>query len=49
VLSPGVLAAAAAGFAVMCAGVVVLSVTAPATVEGDVGLVEKAATVRDES
>jgi hypothetical protein len=49
VLSSGVLAAAAAGFAVMCAGVVVLSVTAPATVEGDVGLVEKAATVRDES
>ena len=49
VLNPAVLAAAAAGFVVMCAGVVVLSVTAPATVEGDVGLVEKAATVRDES
>ncbi len=49
VVNPGVLAAAAAGFAVMCAGVVVLSVTAPATVEGDVGRTEKAATVRDES
>ncbi len=49
VINPGVLAAAAAGFAVMCAGVVVLSVTAPATVEGDVGLAGHAATVRDES
>ena len=35
VLNPAVLAAAAAGFLVMCAGVVVLSLTAPATVEGD--------------
>jgi hypothetical protein len=47
VLNPAVLAGAAAGFAVMCAGVVVLSVTAPATVEGDAGLAEKAGTVRD--
>ena len=36
VLNPPLLAAAAAGFVVMCAGVVVLSLTAPATVEGDV-------------
>jgi hypothetical protein len=49
VLNSAVLAAAAAGFAVMCGGVVVLSVTAPATVAGDVGLVGHAATVRDES
>jgi hypothetical protein len=49
VINPAVLAAAAAGFVVMCAGVVVLSVTAPATVEGDVGLTEQAATVPDES
>jgi hypothetical protein len=49
VLNPAVLAAAAAGFVVMCAGVVVLSVTAPATVEGDVGLTEQAACVPDES
>jgi hypothetical protein len=49
VLNPGVLAAAAAGFAVMCAGPVALSVTAPATVETDAGLPEKAGTVRDES
>jgi hypothetical protein len=48
-INPAVLAAAAAGFVVMCAGVVVLSVTAPATVEGDVGLAEEAGTVRDES
>jgi drug/metabolite transporter (DMT)-like permease len=53
VLNPGVLAAAAAGFAVMCGGVVVLSLTAPATVEEDT--VEEdadpggdAGTVRDE-
>jgi hypothetical protein len=49
VINPAVLAAAAAGFVVMCGGVVVLSVTAPATVEGDMGLSEQAATVRDES
>ena len=48
VLNPAVLAAAAAGFVVMCAGVVVLSLTAPATVEGDVGQAGDAATVRDE-
>ena len=48
VISPGVLAAAAAAFVVMCAGVVVLSLTAPATVEGDVGRAGDAATVRDE-
>ena len=47
VLNPAVLAAAAAGFLVMCAGVVVLSVTAPATVETDAGQTEQAATVRD--
>jgi len=35
VLSPGVLAAAAAGFVIMCAGVVVLSVAAPDTLEAD--------------
>jgi hypothetical protein len=50
VLNPGTLAAASAGFVVMCAGVVVLSVTAPATVEGDVGPgQQKAAIVQDES
>jgi hypothetical protein len=49
VINPGRLAAAAAGFAVMGGGVVALSVTAPATVERDAGLVEEAATVRDES
>ncbi len=49
VVNPAVLAVAAAGFVVMCAGVVVLSVTAPATVEGDAGQTEQAATVRDES
>jgi drug/metabolite transporter (DMT)-like permease len=48
VLNPAVLAAAAAGFVVMCGGVVVLSLTAPATVEGDVGQAGDAATVRDE-
>jgi drug/metabolite transporter (DMT)-like permease len=48
VINQGVLAAAAAGFLVMCAGVVVLSLTAPATVEGDVGPAGDAATVRDE-
>jgi hypothetical protein len=48
VINPAVLAAAAAGFAVMCAGVVVLSLTAPATVEGDVDRAGDAATVRDE-
>jgi hypothetical protein len=48
VINPAVLAAAAAGFVVMCAGVVVLSLTAPATVEGDVGRAGDAATVRDE-
>jgi drug/metabolite transporter (DMT)-like permease len=48
VINPAVLAAAAAGFVVMCAGVVVLSLTAPATVEGDVGHAGDAATVRDE-
>jgi hypothetical protein len=48
VISPAVLAAAAAGFAVMCGGVVVLSLTAPATVEEDVGRAGDAATVRDE-
>jgi drug/metabolite transporter (DMT)-like permease len=48
VLNPAVLAAAAAGFLVMCGGVVVLSLTAPATVETDVGRAGDAATVRDE-
>ena len=48
VLNPAVLAAAAAGFLVMCGGVVVLSLTAPATVEGDVGVAGDAATVRDQ-
>ena len=48
VLNPAVLAAAAAGFVVMCGGVVVLSLTAPATVEGDVSAAGDAATVRDE-
>ena len=48
VLNPAVLAAAAAGFVVMCAGVVVLSLTAPATVEGDVDRAGHAAAVRDE-
>jgi drug/metabolite transporter (DMT)-like permease len=48
VLNPAVLAAAAAGFVVMCGGVVVLSLTAPATVEGDVGQAGDAATVRNE-
>jgi hypothetical protein len=48
VINPGVLAAAAAGFVVMCTGVVVLSLTAPATVEEDVGRAGDAATVRDE-
>jgi hypothetical protein len=48
VINPAVLAAAAAGFVVMCAGVVVLSLTAPATVEGDVGRAGDPATVRDE-
>jgi drug/metabolite transporter (DMT)-like permease len=48
VLNPGVLAAAAAGFALMCAGVVVLSLTAPATVEEDADGVGDAGTVRDE-
>jgi drug/metabolite transporter (DMT)-like permease len=38
VINNGVLAAAAAGFLVMCAGVVMLSLTAPATVEGDAAL-----------
>jgi hypothetical protein len=33
----------------MCGGVVALSVTAPATVEGDAGQMQEAATVRDES
>ena len=46
-LEPGVLAAAASGFAVMCAGVVVLSVTAPATVEEDADHSEDAATVQE--
>ena len=48
VINPGVLAAAAAGFVVMCGGVVVLSQTAPATVEGDADRAGDAATVRDE-
>ena len=48
VINPGVLAAAAAGFVVMCAGVVVLSLTAPATVEEDAGQAGDDATVRDE-
>jgi hypothetical protein len=37
VLDPALLVAAAAGFLVMCAGVVVLSQTAPATLEADTG------------
>ena len=48
VINPGVLAAAAAGFVVMCGGVVVLSLTAPATVEEDAGQAGDDATVRDE-
>jgi drug/metabolite transporter (DMT)-like permease len=36
VMNPGVLAAAAAGFCVMCAGVVVMSQTAPATIQADI-------------
>jgi drug/metabolite transporter (DMT)-like permease len=48
VLNPPLLTAAAAGFVVMCGGVVLLSLTAPATVEGDVGQAGDAATVRDE-
>ena len=48
VINPAVLAAAAAGFVVMCGGVVLLSLTAPATVKGDVGRAGDAATVRDE-
>jgi drug/metabolite transporter (DMT)-like permease len=48
VLNPAVLAAAAAGFVVMCGGVVVLSLTAPATVETDADRSGDAATVRDE-
>jgi len=48
VLDPPTLAAAAGGFLVMCAGVVVLSTTAPATVEGDVDASGDAATVRDD-
>jgi drug/metabolite transporter (DMT)-like permease len=48
VLNPGVLAAAAAGFLVMCAGVVVLSLTAPATVEEDANAGGDDAAVRDE-
>jgi hypothetical protein len=35
-MNPGVLAAAAAGFCVMCAGVVVMSQTAPATIQADI-------------
>jgi hypothetical protein len=34
-MSAAVLAAAAAGFCAMCAGVVVMSLTAPATLEAD--------------
>jgi drug/metabolite transporter (DMT)-like permease len=48
VLDPAMLTAASAGFVVMCGGVVLLSLTAPATVEGDVGRAGDAATVRDE-
>ena len=48
VIDPAMLAAAATGFVVMCGGVVLLSLTAPATVEGDVGQARDAATVRDE-
>ena len=48
VLNPPLLPAAAAGFVVMCGGVVLLSLTAPAPVEGDVCKAGDAATVRDE-
>jgi len=48
VLNPAVLAAAAAGFLVMCGGVVLLSLTAPATVEEDVDVGGDPAAVRDE-
>jgi drug/metabolite transporter (DMT)-like permease len=48
VLNPAVLAAAAAGFLVMCGGVVLLSVTAPATVEEDAGRSGDPGSVRDE-
>jgi hypothetical protein len=48
VINPAVLAAAAAGFVVMCGGVVTLSLTAPATVKGDADQAGDAATVRDE-
>jgi hypothetical protein len=36
VMNAGVLAAAAAGFCVMCVGVVVMSLTAPATLQADI-------------
>ena len=42
VTNAGMLAAAAAGFCVMCAGVVVMSLTAPATLQADVGPAGKA-------
>jgi hypothetical protein len=48
-MDAGVLAAAAAGFCVMCAGVVVLSAAAPETLKADVGREEPAATVTDET
>jgi drug/metabolite transporter (DMT)-like permease len=48
VLNPAVLAAAAAGFLVMCGGVVLLSVTAPATVEEDADRAGDPGSVRDE-
>jgi drug/metabolite transporter (DMT)-like permease len=42
VLNAGVLAAAAGGFFVMCAGIVVLSQTAPSDLQADPGLAESA-------
>jgi hypothetical protein len=49
VLNAGVLAAAAAGFCVMCAGVAVLSATAPATLAADPEGTESAATVNHDA
>jgi drug/metabolite transporter (DMT)-like permease len=42
VLNPGLLAAAAAGFFVMCAGIVMLSQAAPSDLQADPGLAESA-------
>jgi hypothetical protein len=47
VMNAAGLAAAAAGFCVMCAGVAVLSATAPATLQADADVAESASPVRD--